>query len=62
MSDTESTTPEGSAQLDVNGAANAILGLMGTDDGPNRNNQNSAQNPTIAMPNQRNTRNRTNLR
>ena len=33
MSDTESTTPEGSAQLDVNGAANAILGLMGTDDG-----------------------------
>jgi len=33
MSDTESTTPEGSAQLDVNGAANAILGLMGNDDG-----------------------------
>ena len=33
MSDTESTNPEGSAQLDVGGAANAILGLMGTDDG-----------------------------
>ena len=33
MSDTESTTPEGSAQLDVGSAANAILGLMGSDDG-----------------------------
>ena len=33
MSDTESTNPEGSAQLDVGSAANAILGLMGTDDG-----------------------------
>ena len=33
MSDTESTNPEGSAQLDVGSAANAILGLMGSDDG-----------------------------
>jgi hypothetical protein len=33
MSDTESTSPEGSAQLDVGSAANAILGLMGSDDG-----------------------------
>jgi len=33
MSDTESTTPAGSAQLDVGSAANAILGLMGSDDG-----------------------------
>ena len=33
MSDTESMTPEGNAQLDVNGAANAILGLMGSDEG-----------------------------
>ena len=33
MSDTESTTPEGSAQLDVGSAANAILGLMGSDEG-----------------------------
>ena len=33
MSDTESTTPQGSAQLDVGSAANAILGLMGSDDG-----------------------------
>lgn len=33
MSDTESTNPEGSAQLDVGSAANAILGLMGSEDG-----------------------------
>ena len=33
MSDTESTNPEGSAQLDVGSAANAILGLMGSDEG-----------------------------
>lgn len=33
MSDTDGMTPEqGNAQLDVNGAANAILGLMGGDD------------------------------
>jgi hypothetical protein len=29
MSDTHDMTPEGNAELDVNGAANAILGLMG---------------------------------
>jgi hypothetical protein len=33
MSDTQSTTPEGNAELTVGGAANAILGLMGSDDG-----------------------------
>ena len=34
MSDTDGMTPEqGNAQLDVNGAANAILGLMGGDEG-----------------------------
>jgi len=33
MSDTESTNPEGSAQLNVSSAADAILGLMGTDEG-----------------------------
>lgn len=33
MSDTESTNPEGSAQLDVGSAANAILGLMESDEG-----------------------------
>jgi hypothetical protein len=33
MSDTGSMTPEGNTQLDVGGAANAILGLMGTEEG-----------------------------
>jgi hypothetical protein len=33
MSDTQSTTPEGNAELTVGGAADAILGLMGSDDG-----------------------------
>lgn len=33
MSDTQSTTPEGNAELTVGGAANAILGLMGSDEG-----------------------------
>lgn len=33
MSDTESTNPEGSAQLNVGSAASAILGLMGGDEG-----------------------------
>ncbi len=33
MSDTGSMTPEGNTQLDVGGAANAILGLMGSDEG-----------------------------
>lgn len=36
MSDTESTNPEGSAQLDVGSAANAILGLMGGDEGSDK--------------------------
>lgn len=31
MSDTQDMTPEGNAELTVNGAANAILGLMGDD-------------------------------
>jgi len=33
MSDTGSMTPEGNTQLDVGGAANAILGLMGSEEG-----------------------------
>ena len=33
MSDTQSTTPEGNAELTVGGAADAILGLMGGDEG-----------------------------
>jgi hypothetical protein len=33
MSDTQSTTPEGNAELTVGGAADAILGLMGSDEG-----------------------------
>jgi hypothetical protein len=33
MSDTQSTTPEGNAELTVSGAADAILGLMGGDEG-----------------------------
>ena len=33
MSDTQGTTPEGNAELTVGGAANAILGLMGSDEG-----------------------------
>jgi hypothetical protein len=33
MSDTGSMTPEGNTQLDVGGAANAILGLMGNEEG-----------------------------
>jgi hypothetical protein len=33
MSDTQNTTPEGSGELTVDGAANAILGLMGGDEG-----------------------------
>jgi hypothetical protein len=33
MSDTGSMTPEGNTQLDVGGAANAIMGLMGTEEG-----------------------------
>lgn len=33
MSDTQGMAPEGSAEFDVNGAANAILGLMGDDSG-----------------------------
>jgi len=33
MSDTGSMTPEGNTQLDVGGAANAILGLMGSKEG-----------------------------
>lgn len=33
MSDTQNTTPEGSGELNVNGAADAILGLMGGDEG-----------------------------
>jgi len=33
MSDTGSMTPEGNTQLDVGGAADAIMGLMGTEEG-----------------------------
>lgn len=33
MSDTQNTTPEGSGELSVSGAADAILGLMGGDEG-----------------------------
>ena len=33
MSDTQDMTPEGNAELTVDGAANAILGLMGGDEG-----------------------------
>jgi len=33
MSDTQNTTPEGSGELTVNSAADAILGLMGGDEG-----------------------------
>lgn len=33
MSDTQNTTPEGSGELTVDGAANAILGLMGGEEG-----------------------------
>ena len=33
MSDTQNTTPEGSGELTVNGAADAILGLMGGEEG-----------------------------
>ena len=33
MSDTQNTTPEGSGELTVEGAANAFLGLMGGDEG-----------------------------
>ena len=33
MSDTQGTTPEGNAELTVGGAANAILGLMGSEEG-----------------------------
>ena len=33
MSDTQGTTPEGNAELNVGGAANAILGLMGSEEG-----------------------------
>ena len=33
MSDTQNTTPEGSGELTVEGAANAFLGLMGGEDG-----------------------------
>ena len=33
MSDTQNTTPEGSGELTVGGAADAILGLMGGDEG-----------------------------
>jgi hypothetical protein len=33
MSDTQGTTPEGNAELTVGGAADAILGLMGGDEG-----------------------------
>ena len=33
MSDTQGTTPEGSPELTVGGAADAILGLMGTEEG-----------------------------
>jgi hypothetical protein len=33
MSDTQSTTPEGNAELTVGGAADAILGLMGSEEG-----------------------------
>ena len=33
MSDTQNTTPEGSGELTVGGAANAILGLMGGEEG-----------------------------
>jgi hypothetical protein len=36
MSDTGSMTPEGNTQLDVGGAANAILGLMGSEEGSER--------------------------
>lgn len=35
MSDTQNTTPEGSGELTVEGAANAFLGLMGDDEGSN---------------------------
>ena len=33
MSDTQNTTPEGSGELTVEGAANAFLGLMGGEEG-----------------------------
>jgi len=33
MSDTQNTTPEGSGELSVSGAADAILGLMGGEEG-----------------------------
>ena len=33
MSDTQSTTPEGNAELNVGSAADAIMGLMGTEEG-----------------------------
>lgn len=43
MSDTQNTTPEGSGELTVEGAANAFLGLMGGDEGSDGQPENQAE-------------------
>ncbi len=49
MIDTQNTTPEGSGELTVDGAANAILGLMGGEEGSEQE-QPELQAEAIASP------------